>query len=136
MVGVGSEDEVARVEHIENRCETIARHFLHVAFSFRDSREITTHLVVELTIDEILIAAEFHSVVATDALVEIATVIARFIERIALRNIEHASVCLILHHNAVGCCRCEILELYRIGETLVVEVTFINAPKVNDTDNA
>ena len=82
LVGVGTEDEVARVEHIENGRETVARYFRHITFRFRDCSEIAIHLVVELAINEVLIATKFHCVVTTDTLVEITAVVARFIERI------------------------------------------------------
>ena len=59
--------------------------------------------VVEVEVDQLLIATEFRGVIAADRLVPVGRLVRGFVERIAARKIEHTEVgILVLQNELIG----------------------------------
>ena len=127
-------DEVACVEHIQDRENAVALHLRHISFCLHNALHGLLHLRRDVAFYHLLIAAELGGVVASDALVVIGGFV--FVERIA-GKVEHSVVeSLVLEYLFVGLSellRCVALALG--NEHIVVEVAFVNHPHIYEAQH-
>ena len=69
------EDEIARIQHVQHRTDTVALHLRHITCGLRHSTKQGLHLRRDIVFDHLLIAAQLGSMIATDTLV----IIGRFV---------------------------------------------------------
>ena len=125
------DDEIFRVEHVEHRHEAVEVECFHVA-RLRQSLIKCCMLLIEMALNEVLVALQFGGMVASDVLVPIARGV--FAEGVAHGVVEHAVVGVGVSENLlVG--RRFLRHIFAahdgVGEVVVVEVVAVDRPHVH-----
>ena len=128
------EYEVAGVQHVQNRTDAVAIHLRHVSTSFRNTLKERLHLRIDISLYHLLITAQLGSMVATDALMIIGCLV--LIEGVRCQ-IQHTIVeVLVSQDQFVSLCfLLRSLALCLRHEHLIVQITLIHLPQVNQTEH-
>ena len=128
------QDEVFGVEHVQHRIDTVAIDQRHIAGSIADSLEDTVHLWCNMCIDKFLIAAQFSSMIATDALQIVACLI--FVEGRCCQ-VQHTVVERLILENMVNSRRLGH-RFFADGlrhKHAIVQIAFVHRPHIYQADN-
>ena len=130
-----AEDEIFRVEHVQTRGDAISRDERHVTLILVDGSDEVLEFRVESSVDEVLIAVQFSSVIATDGVMIVGRGVGSLVERIPRSEVGDAEVGCVRQNLFVRRCFGEgSLHVVGIGEGGVVEIAFVNLPEVHKAE--
>ena len=128
------QDEVAGVEHIEHGERLASIHLRHVAIGGGHGLHAGLHLGTDISLDQLLIAAELGCMIASDALMEIGGIV--LVEGVR-GEVEHAVVeVLVLQDQVVGLRGLHgRVALASRHEHPVVEVALVHLPQIHEAEH-
>ena len=126
----GTDNEILVIKHIEHGEETVALDGGEVALAVIKRLDNFAHFIANMTVDEILVAAQLHCAVATYALVEIGGLV--FVEGVG-GEIEHTVIqALVLQYLLISSRLLEhAVDVLRQHKHLIVEIALVDTVHIH-----
>ena len=129
-------DDIAHVQHVHHREDAVTVHLGHITSSLSNRRHHLLHLGHQVRIDQLLIAAQLGSMIATNTLMVVRSLV--LVEGVR-SEVQHTVVTLI-----AGILQDELiriglglrsLALTLVYEHIVVQVALVHCPHINKTEH-